>query len=96
MQEFLSSSTAQLVIAIAGLAILLTIGTYIVLKFRDNSDEAESSVELLTKFREMRHEGHINEEEYRTIRTDLQGKLSLHSPDGDKVGKIDRDNPPRR
>ena len=87
MKEFLTSPTAQLVMGIAGLAMLVTVGTYIVLKFRDHSDQAESSVDLLTKFREMRQEGHIDEEEYRTIRTDLDGKLSLHSSDGDEVGR---------
>ena len=85
MQEILSTPTAQVVIGIAGLAMMVTIGTYVVLRFRDNSDDAESSVELLTKFREMRQEGHINDEEYRTIKTDLEGKLSLHSSDDETL-----------
>lgn len=79
MQEFLQSNTAQVVISLAGMAILVALGTYVVLKFRDSTDSTESDIELLTKFREMRQEGHINEEEYRTIRTDLEGKLSPHS-----------------
>lgn len=58
---------------------LVSIGAYIVLKFRDSDDSTESSADLLTKFREMRQEGQINEEEYRTIKTDLGDKLSTQS-----------------
>lgn len=83
MHEILQTQTAQVVMGLAGLAMLATLGTYVVLKFRDSSDSTESSVELLTKFREMRQEGHIDEEEYRTIKTDLEGKLSTHSQDAD-------------
>ena len=84
MQEILQTQTAQVVIGLTGLAMLVALGVYVVLKFRDSSDSTESSADLLTKFREMRQEGHINEEEYRTIKTDLEGKLSTHSPDGEK------------
>lgn len=80
MQEILQTPTAQVVIGLSGLAILVTIGTYVVLKFRDSSDSTESSAELLTKFREMRQEGQIDEKEYRTIKTDIEAKLSTQSP----------------
>lgn len=79
MQDVLQSTASQLVIGLASLLMLTTIGVYVVLKFRDDGDSIESSSELLTKFREMRHEGHINEDEYRTIKTDLEGKLSKPS-----------------
>ena len=82
MLEVMKSPTGQLVMGIAGLLILTVVGAYIVLKYRDDtdsSDSRENASDLLTKFREMRQEGHINEGEYRTIRTDLQGKLSKHS-----------------
>jgi hypothetical protein len=79
MPEVLQTSAAQIVIGLAALLILTVIGAYVVLKFRDDSDGSESSAELLTKFREMREEGHIEEHEYRTIRTDLEGKLSMQS-----------------
>ena len=86
MQEILQTTTAQVVIGLAGLAILGTIGGYIVLKFRDSNDSTESSTDLLTKFQEMRQEGQINDEEYRTIKTDLEDKLSLHSSDDETFG----------
>ena len=81
MQEILQTTAAQVVIGLAGLAILGSLGAYIVLKFRDSNDSTESSADLLAKFQEMRQEGHLNEEEYRTIKTDLRDKLSLPSSD---------------
>ena len=82
MPEVLQTPTGQIVIGLAGLSVLTVIGAYIVLKFRgetDSIDSSESSAELLAKFREMRQDGHINEHEYRTIRTDLEAKLSKQS-----------------
>ena len=85
MLEVLGTPTGKLVVAFAALAILISFGVWVVLKFRDGADgtgEIENASDLLTKFREMRQDGHIDEEEYRTIRTDLEGKLSQPaSPD---------------
>lgn len=86
MLEVLRTSTGQLVLAFAALAILISVGVWVVLKFRDGNDgtdEIENASDLLTKFREMRQEGHIDAEEYRTIKTDLEGKLSQQASDGD-------------
>ncbi len=79
MREFLQTITAQVVIGFTGLLILTMIGTYVVLRFRDIAEDDETSSDLLKKFREMRHEGYLNEAEYRIIRTDLESKLSEHS-----------------
>lgn len=77
--EVLQSTTGQLVIGFSSLLVLTVIGAYIALRFRDSDDSTESPAELMTKFREMRQEGHIDEKEYRTIKTDLEGKLSKQS-----------------
>lgn len=79
MSEILQSPSGQVVVGLTGLLILTVIGVYVVLKFRDSIGDDDSSAKLLTKFQEMRHEGHINEDEYRTIRTNLGGKLSKQS-----------------
>ena len=79
MRELLQTTTAQVVIGFTGLLILTMIGTYVVLRFRDIAEDDETSSDLLMKFREMRHEGYLNEAEYRTIRTDLESKLSEQS-----------------
>ncbi len=79
MRDILQTNTAQVVISFAGLLILTMIGTYAVLRFRDSIEDDETSSDLLAKFREMRHEGYLGEAEYRTIRTELESKLSENS-----------------
>ena len=79
MPDLLQTTTAQIVVGLAGLMILTMIGVYVVLSFRDSIEDDETSSDLLTKFREMRHQGYLDEAEYRTIRTDLEGKLSEQS-----------------
>lgn len=76
MVEFLQTPTAKLVVSIAGLLVLTVIGYYVVLRFRGETEQDETYSDLLTNFRELRQEGLLNEEEYRTIRTDLESKLS--------------------
>ena len=77
--EILRSPTGEFVVGFAGVLILTVIGAYFVLKVRDSIGSDDSSADLLSKFQEMRHEGHINEEEFRTIKTDLGGQLSPQS-----------------
>jgi len=79
MSEFLQTPMVQVILSLAVLAIFVVIGVYVVLRFRDSIEDDETSSDLLTKFREMRHEGYLGEAEYRTIRTDLESKLSEHS-----------------
>lgn len=79
MQEVLRSTFGQLVIGLSGLLMLTVVGVYIALKFRDENDSSDSTADMLAKFREMRYEGHINEDEFRHITTDLSGKLSQQS-----------------
>ena len=76
MVDFLRTPSAQLVIGLASLAILSIIGVYVVRRFRDSIEDEETTSDLLTKFREMHHQGYLDEAEYRKIRTDLDDKLS--------------------
>lgn len=89
----MASPTGKLIMWSTALLILLAVGTYLVLKFRDDidsNDSIENASDLLTKFREMRQEGHINDKEYRTIKTDLETKLSKQAPDdSDVLDRID-------
>ena len=78
-QELLQLPAARVVLGIAGLLVVTVVGTYVVLKYRDSIDEEESPDAMLTRFREMRHEGYLDEAEYRTIRTDLERQLSQQS-----------------
>lgn len=66
MRDILQTNAAQAVVSFTGLLILTMMGTYVVLRFRDSIEDDETSSDLLTKFREMRHEGYLDEAEYRT------------------------------
>ena len=79
IRDILQTTTAEVILGLAGLLVLTVIGSYLVLRFRDDAEDDETSSDLLMKFREMRHEGYINEAEYRTIRTELESKLSEQS-----------------
>ena len=76
MLKFLTTTEAQAVLYVAALLILMTMGCYIVLRFRDRTDEDQLKAnELLTNFREIHQQGDINDTEYRTIKTTLGVKL---------------------
>ncbi len=79
MTEFLQTPQARLVISLAILAILSIIGLYFVRRFRGESEDAETSSTMLTKFREMRHRGVLSDTEFREIKTllaeDIRAKV---------------------
>jgi uncharacterized membrane protein len=76
MLKLLTATETQAVLYVAALLILMTIGCYIVLRFRDRTDEDHLQAnEHLTNFREIHHKGDISDTEYRTIKTTLGAKL---------------------
>jgi len=76
MWKFLTTTPAQVVLWSAVLLILLVVAWYVVQRFRDPAgQDVQQPNELLTNFREMHHEGDINESEFRNIKTSLGGKL---------------------
>ena len=76
MLKFLTTTEAQAVLYVSALLVLMTLGYYIVLRFRDRTDEDQLKAnELLTNFREIHQQGDINDTEYRTIKTTLGAKL---------------------
>ena len=79
MIEFVQTPQARLVIWLGILAILSVIGIYVVRRFRDSTEQSETSSSMLTKFREMRHRGELSETEFRDIKTiladDIQAKV---------------------
>jgi 5-bromo-4-chloroindolyl phosphate hydrolysis protein len=87
MGEFLSSSTANLVILIAVLAGLIAVGVYAILKVRGlQAEEATTASGLLTNFRELHHEGDLSDEEYRTIKSVLSEQLQEEIKDSGEKG----------
>jgi len=87
MKDFLLTTPAQLVIWTTVLLILVTVGWYVVGRFRDNADDDRLTAnELLTNFQEMHHQGDINDVEYRTIKTALGAKLRQELEDSESNG----------
>ncbi len=85
MQEFLATPTAEAVLWVAVLLIMMAVGIYVVRRFRDRrGDDRQTASDLLTNFREMHHEGDISEKEFRTIKTVLGQRLQeeLEDPEG--------------
>ena len=72
MSEFLHTTTAQVIISLAVLAVFVVVGVYIVLRFRGFSDgDKQSAHETYTNFREMHDQGDISEAEFRQLKTVL-------------------------
>lgn len=76
MLDFLRGPTAQMVIWLAVLACLISVGVYVVLRFRGRAvGNVAPTSDMLANFREMAQQGDINETEFRTIKTMLGAKL---------------------
>ena len=75
MPEFLDTTTARIIINLTLLAILILIGIYVVLRFRDSTGDDETSSQLISKFRDLHHRGALDETEYRTIKSVLNSKF---------------------
>ena len=77
----------QLVPYLAALAGLVALAVYVVARLRsvDGEDEPATS-RMLTKFSEMREQGELSEEEYRTIKTRLATQLRRELKDSDDKG----------
>ena len=87
MWEFLGSTSAQLVINLTALAVLIAIAYFVVQRFRDGTGEdQQSSHELLLKFRDLHHEGDIGEKEYRNIKTVLGDRVPDELSDNGEQG----------
>lgn len=87
VKEFLLSTPAQIVIWTTVLMVLMTVGWYVVGRFRDNADDDRLTAnELLTNFEDLHHRGDIDDAEYRTIKTVLGTKLQEELKETDNKG----------
>jgi uncharacterized membrane protein len=84
----LSADTlVELLIWLGVLAGLIVVGFLVVQRFRGGAaGEGRGESDLLTKFKEMRHEGDISEAEYRTIKSVLGDQLQRNVKDGKNKG----------
>jgi uncharacterized membrane protein len=87
MTEFLLSSPAQAVIWTTVLLILIIVGVFVAERFRGRTEDAQPTAnELLTNFRELHHQGDIDDAEFRTIKTVLGARLQQELKDTDGKG----------
>jgi hypothetical protein len=87
MKEFLLTTPAQAVIWTTVLLLLVAVGGYVVGSFRGRDDQDHPSAnELLTKFRDLHHQGDIDDSEFRTIKTVLGAKLQQELSGTDDEG----------
>lgn len=78
-----TATLVQMLISLGILAGLIVVGFLVVQRFRGGAaNEGRPESELLTKFQEMRHEGDISEQEYRTIKAVLGKDLRRGVKDG--------------
>ena len=90
MAEFLTSDIAVLVYLIAIGLTLAAVGWYLVSKFRDFSDDdAPTTSELMTTFRDLHGEGGLTDAEYRTIKSRLAERMQAELRDNDETGSGD-------
>ena len=76
MLEFLSTPTAKVVLLFAAMGGLIAIGYYVIQRFRPNDkDDLPSVSDHISHFRELRSQGKLTEEEYRTIKTKLASQF---------------------
>ena len=87
MLDFLQSPAAQAIIWLTVLLVLLVVACYVVQRYRDRTgDDRPTANELLTNFRDMHHEGDIDDAEFRRLKTVLGPQLQDEVKDnGDGV-----------
>ena len=77
----------KVVVWVTVLALLVAMGWYVVAKLRGSSDDGQpASSEMLTNFGEMREQGNLSEEEYRTIKARLSKRLREELNDAGETG----------
>lgn len=85
--EILSEPVGQLVIAAAGLAVVVAVAVYIGGKLRDKRRrQGLTADEMMTKFRESHSQGDLSDEEFRSIKVTLADRLESELRDTGETG----------
>jgi uncharacterized membrane protein len=76
MLRLLQTREAQIIIWLAVLAVLVAVAVYVVRKFRDlAAGQQNQGSELMSNFRELHSQGDLTDEEFRTIKNKLAGRM---------------------
>ncbi len=87
MIEFFNEPVVQLILWVSVLSVLVAIAVYVSLRIRAESVQKEPvASEMLSKFRELRGQGDLSEEEFRTIKTTLAEQLQQELKDNEGKG----------
>ena len=87
LAEFLSYPLVRAALLFASMSVVLLVGAFILLKFRNRiKDKGTDTGELLTNFREMHSRGDLSDEEYRTIKTQLAARFQDELKDSGQRG----------
>lgn len=87
MWDFLRSPTAQVTLGVAAVAILASIGIYVVGRVKSSfREDGMTTNEMLTNFRELHSQGELTDVEYRTIKATLSARLQDELKDSGKEG----------
>ena len=87
MSEFLQDSVVQLVIWASVISVMVVVAVYVSLRIRTEPVQQEPvASEMLSKFRELRGQGDLSEEEFRTIKTTLAEQLQEELKDNEGKG----------
>jgi len=85
MAEFLKEPTVQLIIWLTVGAVLVAVAAYVIMRVRPAPVQSEPvASEMLSKFRELRGQGDLSEEEFRTIKTALAEQLQEELKDNEE------------
>ncbi|MEX0586046.1 MAG: hypothetical protein WD176_05355 [Pirellulales bacterium] len=87
MEGFDLELLAKLILPPALLAVVVVIGGYVVTRIRNTyAVRSQSSVDWLMNLRELRAQGAVSEDEYRTIKTNLAARIRNELKDADEKG----------
>jgi uncharacterized membrane protein len=87
MLQLFEAEAEELVLWIAGLAVLLAVAIYVIERVRATPAQHEPTAsELLAKCRESHSRGELSDEEFRTIRTKLGSRLREELKDDGEEG----------
>jgi hypothetical protein len=87
MSEFLQSPAALWVYRLTALAVLVAAGLYVISRIRAGRIERPPSAsDLMSEFRDLHRRGELSDEEFKTIKGTLAGRLQREIKDAEHKG----------
>lgn len=78
MSGLLSNAAGELLLALAGCAVLIAVGTFVIGRCKQMVyDQSTNRNEMMSTFSELHEQGELSDEEYKNIKTRLAAKMQL-------------------